>query len=1379
MLSLKKISVKIKNRLAPIEESVLSHGWKRILWVLLIFTLFSGLLEYVFSNFSSSNSGVPSATVIEKTFSDVQWRLREIDTIISKARDLIVIDNENSSTLQNGNVRGILQRCYQLDSIISREIDATGLSDYYRSHLGFAIYDSTRKIVGWNAAATLFPSFDNQYKLLPQFENKLRLTYIDKTPSELHIASAEKIINASGTLLGYAVVKFRLDDVEQFYHFTTKFVRIDFLRKIEQRNNVSLSLTVFPEDTLLGVASETNRKVLYANEGEPSSRIGTLVVNSPITDSSLSVASFFSGVRDLSLFIFLSICLSIVLRYVIFKSISPRRRRVDSRSHIWKGILWILVVTFVYRLLLYYSGSLRDILPMSLTNVSIYAYKDFFLCYDPLEFILTVFTFFSAALSIFWLVTDRRSTLFLRKSPIGISKERIFEFVINVPATILIVIAVGFLTELVTRLLVNNSSIDLSRIDNPLRSGSDFILLCCIFLCGFSSSLIGIGLSIFLLRIRQAHGESRTMSVILTVILCTVSLLFTVLLSNTYYHTVPAHTALLQTAVIFLFTIASIPKFNFFPDGFGIERSIIALLLLCSLVCFYAAPSLLEINSVKNKQVIEQSVTGKANEQFDLTSIIFKESVASSASRLRASIGEQESPISALLYQEWARLSQEIPGAKIVLSIRNRSGETIAEFKGGQDITFVTAVSKITAELIPRTVARKDAGRIIISQDSLARHSSFDFLAIGTPLQLAIKRTDTATSNNYYFYAIAIDDIVGLQNEMQKNQAESKGSVVPFGEIKERKKDFFIAFYKDNKLQLTTESHLNLPGQLPPYFIDNSEKGAWNTLEIDGSDYSVYTKSFISDNGPDLTKVLAAGMKELDYADEFLFSLRFNILGLFVPGLVIIVFLLLKNRFYLKHFTLRFRDRIFLIILVIALLPLIFASNISRSILQERELDKQRTELVAEANNFSTIIHNTFTDSVDFSKLASLTSSVSQTLSHRIDIYNERGILVSSSFPQLFEAHLLPSQLSLQIAKAVMLDGKPSSIMEYRLGSQHELTAFKTIYDNKHDYLQGILSISKIDQSGALDTELAQTTSLIYGIFSLVSLFLLILGSYISYRVASPLQEVISATDKVARGALGTRLPINRQDEIGDLANAFNRMTHELEKSREREAQSEREGAWKEMARQVAHEIKNPLTPMKLSVQHVQHAYETKDTNFTMTFNRVMRTLSEQIDVLTRIATEFSRFGEMPRRRYGFLSLRKVSESAVALFDSERSRIRFVIDIPEKMSSIYADEEEFRRALVNIIRNAIQATENWGIILISAYEEKGLIHLKIKDTGGGMSEETVKKAFDPNFSTKTSGMGLGLAIVKRTITDMSGTITVESELRKGTTFHIELPAREA
>ncbi len=291
---------------------------------------------------------------------------------------------------------------------------------------------------------------------------------------------------------------------------------------------------------------------------------------------------------------------------------------------------------------------------------------------------------------------------------------------------------------------------------------------------------------------------------------------------------------------------------------------------------------------------------------------------------------------------------------------------------------------------------------------------------------------------------------------------------------------------------------------------------------------------------------------------------------------------------------------------------------------------------------------------------------------------------------------------------------------------------------------------------------------------------LLILGfaSYLAARSVRPLRQIKEAVETIASGSLAVTLPSQRSDEIGEVIEAFNTMTKELATSRERVAQTEREGAWREMARQVAHEIKNPLTPMKLSIQHVQHAFEHQDTNFQNIFRRVLRTLNEQIDVMTRIATEFARFGEMPRRRYGFISLPKVVDSAVALFDAERSRIRFAVDIPQSIGRIYGDEEEFRRALVNLIKNALQAIDKWGIILVTAEERSGLIYLKISDSGAGMNEETLRKAFDPNFSTKTSGMGLGLAIVKKTITDMSGTIRVESVLGKGTTFFIELPSRE-
>ncbi len=402
-------------------------------------------------------------------------------------------------------------------------------------------------------------------------------------------------------------------------------------------------------------------------------------------------------------------------------------------------------------------------------------------------------------------------------------------------------------------------------------------------------------------------------------------------------------------------------------------------------------------------------------------------------------------------------------------------------------------------------------------------------------------------------------------------------------------------------------------------------------------------------------------------------------------------------------------------------------------------------------------------------------TTIAEALNCDISLYNSQFAVMSSTCNDCYRYSLLPPVLpsalveklsqssSDEIVTTDMIRNSPVRLWLRELESQRQPGRKITI-----------MLAQKIEPFAALQNRITANVS---DAITILALIALLISSYLASRIVRPLIILKEATEAVALGSLAISLPRKRHDEIGDVVDAFNAMTQELSVSRERVGQVEREGAWKEMARQVAHEIKNPLTPMKLSVQHVQHAFEHQDTNFPNIFRRVLRTLTEQIDVLTRIATEFARFGEMPRRRYAFVSVKSIVDSAVSLFEAERARIRFAIDIPKKLSNIYADDEEFRRALVNLIKNAVQAIDGWGVILITANERNGLVHLRISDSGSGMKPDTLNKAFDPNFSTKTSGMGLGLAIVKKTIVDMSGTITVESEPNNGTTFHIELPAR--
>jgi signal transduction histidine kinase len=513
-----------------------------------------------------------------------------------------------------------------------------------------------------------------------------------------------------------------------------------------------------------------------------------------------------------------------------------------------------------------------------------------------------------------------------------------------------------------------------------------------------------------------------------------------------------------------------------------------------------------------------------------------------------------------------------------------------------------------------------------------------------------------------------------------------------------------------------------------------------------------------------------------DYISVFFFT---NSVALACSLVIILFVVALRLLFYGSH-VVRFRvkDRLFMIVLGLALIPLVLLTNIISALLYDSALSGQVEGSMIKADaiamNLSPMLDSLQNDSLLLRKIDVYSSIANK----HIEVFSPTGILHASDFPIPPHWLFLSTVLPLDAAKEMIIGKANTFTVVRKIGESGRHVIIYRSIKNSQGKRTGIVSISDAEDSRVLGANISRTLRSIYGIFSFVSFILLLIGSYISHKFASPIYRLISATERVTSGELGTSVEIERKDEIGDLSTAFNKMSTELAKSRDRIAQVEREGAWKEMARQVAHEIKNPLTPMKLSVQHVEHAFEKGEENFPAIFKRVIRTLSEQIDVLTRIATEFARFGEMPRRKYAFTSLRRIVDSAVALFDSERSHIRFVIEIPENLPSIYADEEEFRRTLVNLIRNAIQAIDTWGVIILAAEEKNGLIHLTLTDTGSGMSTETLEKAFDPNFSTKTSGMGLGLAIVRRTIVDMSGTISVSSEQGKGTTFHIELPAKE-
>jgi nitrogen fixation/metabolism regulation signal transduction histidine kinase len=240
---------------------------------------------------------------------------------------------------------------------------------------------------------------------------------------------------------------------------------------------------------------------------------------------------------------------------------------------------------------------------------------------------------------------------------------------------------------------------------------------------------------------------------------------------------------------------------------------------------------------------------------------------------------------------------------------------------------------------------------------------------------------------------------------------------------------------------------------------------------------------------------------------------------------------------------------------------------------------------------------------------------------------------------------------------------------------------------------------------------------------------------------------------------------------LGELVSGFQYMIKELKKNQTILAEIEREEAWKEMAKQVAHEIKNPLTPMKLSVQQLIAAYKDKSDKFDLFFEKVTNTILNQIETLRNIATEFSNFARMPKLKVELIDFNEVINNSINLFTDEKVKISF--EPLNAKTEISGDAEQLKRTIINLIRNSIQA--NAIKICLYTKEENDNLILFVEDNGNGISDENLDKIFDTNFTTKSDGMGLGLSMAKRYVKSTGGNIDILETSNAGTIIKLTFP----
>jgi nitrogen fixation/metabolism regulation signal transduction histidine kinase len=394
-----------------------------------------------------------------------------------------------------------------------------------------------------------------------------------------------------------------------------------------------------------------------------------------------------------------------------------------------------------------------------------------------------------------------------------------------------------------------------------------------------------------------------------------------------------------------------------------------------------------------------------------------------------------------------------------------------------------------------------------------------------------------------------------------------------------------------------------------------------------------------------------------------------------------------------------------------------------------------------------------------------------------INLYDLNGELYATSRPEVFTKGLKSSRMHPKAFEAMTKTQKEEWVQDEQIGKMNYLSAYIPFknYDNE---VLAYLNLPYFAKQGSLQKEistfLVSTINIYVGIFALA----LLVSVFLINQLSKPLLLIRQQIGRLKLGSTIELIEWDSNDEIGELVKEYNRIAVELSDSAEQLAQSERESAWREMAKQVAHEIKNPLTPMKLSIQHLQLAYKTNREDLGDRLEKTTNTLIEQIDTLSNIANAFSSFAKMPEQKKEKVVITDLLQSVINLYKNDSS-ISLEYDEILKDESMLADRSQLIRLFNNLIKNAIQATESipTSAIFISLFKKNGNILIEIKDNGVGVPEEIAARIFEPNFTSKTSGTGLGLAMSKSIVEQLDGTISFSSELGVGTVFRIEFSAQ--
>lgn len=396
-----------------------------------------------------------------------------------------------------------------------------------------------------------------------------------------------------------------------------------------------------------------------------------------------------------------------------------------------------------------------------------------------------------------------------------------------------------------------------------------------------------------------------------------------------------------------------------------------------------------------------------------------------------------------------------------------------------------------------------------------------------------------------------------------------------------------------------------------------------------------------------------------------------------------------------------------------------------------------------------------------------------------LNMYNLEGELIYTTQQKIYDLGLISKYMNANAWLNLHDFSRVEYIQRETIGELDFLVAYTPLKNEKNETI-AFLSLPYFSTQRDLDEKVGLLLNTIINVYALVLVALGLFAVFVANKITAPLTLVQRSLAKTTIGKKNEPIFWKRNDEIGSLIKEYNNMIVALDNSANRIMRSERESAWREMAKQVAHEIKNPLTPLRLGVQLLERAWKDKDPGFDEKFERFCKSFIEQIESLNHIASEFSNFAKMPDTKLDDVPIIDIIEKSISVY-SNNSNLLIKLDVFVKTDIIiHGDKDQLLRTFNNLIKNALEARlhhQKSTVIITVKYQEPGHVAITVQDFGKGIDEIVQEKIFQPNFTTKSSGTGLGLAFVKQTIESMGGTIEFATEKGKGTTFFILLPLK--